>query len=68
MAHEPARAWADPGVRWSIASLAVLVVLSLLVGFVWLPSVHADFSAQGIWAAICRAAGVPCRLVVGTNR
>jgi cytochrome c553 len=59
MATQPSRGWSDPGVRWSIVSLAVLLVLSLLVGFVWLPSVHADFSAQGIWAAICRAAGVP---------
>jgi cytochrome c553 len=59
MARERSRGMADPGVRWSIVSLAVLLVLSLLVGFVWLPSVHADFSAQGIWAAICRAAGVP---------
>ncbi len=56
--HDPS-GWADPGVRWSIVSLGVLLVVSLLVGFVWLPSVHPDFSAQGIWAAICRAAGVP---------
>ena len=46
-------------VRWSVVSLVVLTLLSLLVGFVWLPSVHDDFSAQGVWASICRAAGVP---------
>jgi cytochrome c553 len=51
--------WRDPWVRWSVTFLAVLVVLTFFVGFVWLPSVHQDFSAQGIWAAICRAAGVP---------
>jgi cytochrome c553 len=44
--------------RW-IASLIALSVASLLVGFVWLPSVHADFTAKGLWDAICRAAGVP---------
>jgi len=44
--------------RW-IASLIALSVASLLVGFVWLPSVHADFTARGLWDAICRAAGVP---------
>jgi cytochrome c553 len=44
--------------RW-IASLIALTVASLLVGFVWLPSVHADFTAKGLWDAICRAAGVP---------
>jgi cytochrome c553 len=59
MADERTRGWADAGVRWSIVSLAVLLAVSILVGFAWLPSVHADFSAQGIWAAICRAAGVP---------
>jgi cytochrome c553 len=59
MAAARSRGWSDPGVRWSVVSLAVLLAVSLLVGFVWLPSVHADFSAQGIWAAICRAAGVP---------
>jgi cytochrome c553 len=59
MAAQRSRGSSDPRVRWSIVSLAVLLALSLLVGFVWLPSVHADFSAQGIWAAICRAAGVP---------
>src|SRR5262249_45965062 len=34
-------------------------VLAMLVGFVWLPAVHGDFSAQGLWDSICRAAGVP---------
>jgi cytochrome c553 len=67
MAAERSRSWSDSGVRWSIASLAVLLVLTLLVGFVWLPSVHSDFSAQGIWAAICRAAGVPTDWSSGTT-
>jgi cytochrome c553 len=52
-------AWSNPWFRWSVGSLVVLTLLSMLVGFVWLPSVHADFSAQGVWASICRAAGVP---------
>jgi cytochrome c553 len=43
----------------SIVSLAVLSIVSALVGFVWLPSGSADFTAQGLWASICRAAGVP---------
>ena len=48
--------------RWmwaSVLSLAALTVAGLFVGFVWLPSVHADFTMQGLWATICRAAGVP---------
>jgi cytochrome c553 len=51
--------WANPWFRWSVVSLATLTVLSVLVGFVWLPSVHGDYRAEGIWASICRAAGVP---------
>ena len=51
--------WGNPWFRWSVVSVAVLAVLSILVGFVLLPSVHRDFSAQGLWASICRAAGVP---------
>lgn len=51
--------WRNPWVRWSVVSLVTLTVLSILVGFVWLPSVHGDFTAQGLWASICRAAGVP---------
>lgn len=51
--------WRNPWFRWSVVSLVVLMVLTIFIGFVWLPSAHADFSAQGIWATICRAAGVP---------
>ena len=42
-----------------MSSLVGLTVTSVLVGFVWLPSAQSDFSAQGLWASICRAAGVP---------
>ena len=55
--------WGNPWFRWSVVSLAALTVASMLVGFVWLPSVHGDFSAQGLWASICRAAGRPDDLV-----
>ena len=45
--------------RWSIAALVALTVVSIAIGFVWLPSVHPDFTAKGLWDGICRAAGVP---------
>jgi cytochrome c553 len=51
--------WRNPWFRWSVVWLVVLTVLSGLVGFVWLPSAHSDFSARGLWESICRAAGVP---------
>jgi cytochrome c553 len=31
----------------------------MLIGFVWLPSVHRDFTLEGLWASLCRAAGMP---------
>ncbi len=51
--------WSNPWFRWSVTALTGLTLLSLLVGFVWLPSVQGDFAGQGLWASICRAAGVP---------
>jgi cytochrome c553 len=51
--------WRSIWVRSSVLSLLGLTLVSMAVGFVWLPSVQADFSAQGLWASICRAAGVP---------
>jgi cytochrome c553 len=51
--------WANPWFRWSVIFLVVLTLGSIGVGFLWLPSVHRDFTAQGLWASICRAAGVP---------
>ncbi|MEJ8827230.1 c-type cytochrome [Variovorax humicola] len=52
-------AWSNPWFRRSVLGLVALAAFTLLVGFVWLPSVHADFSAKGIWDSICRAAGMP---------
>ena len=53
--------WSNPWFRWSVSLLVLLTVVFILVGFVWLPSSHPDFSAKGLWASICRAAGVPAR-------
>jgi cytochrome c553 len=59
MREEGMYSWGNPWFRWSVVSLVVMTLLCVLVGFVWLPSVHGDFTAQGLWASICRAAGVP---------
>jgi cytochrome c553 len=59
MPEEGMYSWRNPWFRWSVVSLVTFTVVSVLVGFVWLPSVHRDFTAQGLWASICRAAGVP---------
>lgn len=60
-------AWGNPWFKWSVVSLVILSLASMLVGFVWLPSVHGDFSAQGLWASICRAAGVPASWAPGES-
>jgi len=56
---EPVYAWSNVWFRRSVTWLIILTVLFLVVGFVWLPAVHEDFTAAGIWASICRAAGRP---------
>lgn len=61
MQDRPVYTWSNAWFRWSVASLVAFTLLSVLVGFVWLPSVHKDFTAQNLWDAICRAAGVPAQ-------
>ena len=51
--------WSSPWLMWSVAGVAVVALASLAIGFVWLPGVQKDFTAAGLWASICRAAGVP---------
>lgn len=46
-------------VRFALGALAVMLALSIAVGFLWLPLVKPDFAQGGLWEAICRAAGVP---------
>ncbi len=48
--------------RWfaiSVASVVAIGSAAALIGFVWLPSRQQDFTINGIWESICRAAGVP---------
>lgn len=59
--------WRNLWFRWSVVSLVVLTLLAMLVGFVVLPSVQGDFSQQGLWASICRAAGVPAKWSDGSQ-
>lgn len=45
--------------RASVGATILVLVISALIGFVWLPSAQSDPQFQGIWNAICSAAGVP---------
>jgi cytochrome c553 len=51
-----------PRNRWFVASVGAtlaVAVVSILIGFIWLPSVKDDPHFTGLWNAICSAAGVP---------
>jgi cytochrome c553 len=48
--------------RWftvTVGGTLALVLFSAAVGFIWLPSAQKDQPFQGVWNAICSAAGVP---------
>jgi cytochrome c553 len=49
----------NPWFTASVGAAIVVFVLSVIVGFVWLPSAQRDAQFQGVWNAICSAAGVP---------
>lgn len=51
--------WRNRWFRVSALAIGGVAVASVLIGFVWLPSRQGDFSADGLWSSICRAAGVP---------
>ena len=59
MSEAPSSPLFTPGLRRWLWGLGVLLALALLVGFVWLPSAQPDYRAQGWWASLCRAAGLP---------
>lgn len=55
--------------RWftvSVGLTAGVAIVSILIGFIWLPSVQTDAPFSGIWNAICSAAGVPQQWFVST--
>ena len=56
----------NPWFTASVAATAGIAIFSALVGFVWLPSVQTDAPFQGLWNAICSAAGVPQAWLAGT--
>jgi len=60
-------AWSNRWFRWSVLGLVALTAVTLLVGFVWLPSKHGDFTAKSVWDSICRAAGVPNEWIATTE-
>lgn len=43
---------------YGVGLTAGIAIVSIAVGFIWLPSVQAGAGALGVWYTICRAAGV----------
>ena len=57
--------------RWfttSVGATIAVFVVSFVIGFIWLPSVQRDAQFQGIWNAICSAAGVPRNWYSGSDQ
>jgi cytochrome c553 len=67
MSEERLFSWSNQIVRRSVLALCVLTILSMLIGFFVLPSAHKDFTVQGVWASLCRAAGVPSKWIDGSD-
>jgi cytochrome c553 len=59
MSNERLFSFRNPWFRASVGATVAALVFSVVVGFIWLPSVQRDAQFQGIWNAICSAAGVP---------
>lgn len=59
MQEPPLYSWRNRIFRTTVTALVVVTLVLLLIGFVWLPSVHKDFTLEGLWAGLCRAAGAP---------
>jgi cytochrome c553 len=59
MNHERVFSLRNPWFVTSVGGIFTVAVISILIGFIWLPSANGDFSGHGLWATICSAAGTP---------
>jgi cytochrome c553 len=59
MTTEPLFSIRNPWFAGSLAGLVVIALVSALIGFVWLPYAQGGTTFDGLWNAICRAAGAP---------
>ncbi|MGF6598776.1 cytochrome c553 [Paraburkholderia sp. GAS448] len=67
MSNEQLFSLRNPWFRVTVGATIAVVVFSLVVGFIWLPSVKQDAPFQGLWNAICSAAGVPQKWMAGVE-
>jgi cytochrome c553 len=57
----------NPWFTVSVGGIIAIAVVSILIGFIWLPSANSAFAGRGLWATICSAAGAPSSWYGGTN-
>lgn len=57
----------NPWFTVSLGGTIAIAVVSILIGFIWLPSANSAFSGRGLWATICSAAGAPSNWYGGAN-
>ncbi|MFM0466961.1 c-type cytochrome [Paraburkholderia strydomiana] len=57
----------NPWFTVSVAGTLALAIVSMLIGFIWLPSANSAFANRSLWATICSAAGAPSSWYRGTN-
>ncbi|HEX7911316.1 MAG TPA: c-type cytochrome [Paraburkholderia sp.] len=57
----------NPWFTISVGSVIAMAIVSILIGFIWLPSANSAFSGQSLWATICSAAGAPSSWYSGAN-
>ena len=57
----------NPWFTVSVGGTLAIAVVSILIGFIWLPSASNAFGDRGLWATICSAAGAPSSWYGGAN-
>ncbi|MGF6769275.1 cytochrome c553 [Paraburkholderia sp. GAS199] len=67
MNQEPLFSLRNPWFVLSVGGTIAIAVVSILIGFIWLPSANSSFSERGLWATICSAAGAPSSWYGGGN-
>lgn len=59
MSEERVFSLRNPWFMTSVGGVIAMAIVSILIGFIWLPSANRDFGSRGLWATICSAAGAP---------
>lgn len=67
MSEERVFSLRNPWFTWSVGTTIAIAIVSILIGFIWLPSASTAFGDRGLWATICGAAGVPSSWYSGAS-